>query len=417
MPTGKTGRFHEVAAPATPLLLLVTILVGLNLRPFLTATGPLASEIHAATGLGDQAIALLTLLPMLLMGIAAFAGPALQAVVGSRAAIAGGLALLGVASMLRLAPSGAAMLIGTAALCGLGVAIVQAVFPGIVKAHFPDRIAIVMGLYSAMLMGGGALGARLSPMVADLTANWRAGLVWVAPPALLAALLAAIALPRSGSRQAASMPLRAMLGRPRTWLLMICFGLVNGGYSSIVAWLAPAYQTIGWTRVDSGGLLALMALAQATAALALPAFAARRRDCRPWIWLTLLLQASGFAGLALWPQAFPVGWALLVGAGLGGCFALSMVVALDHLEDSAQAGALSALMQGGGFLLAAIPPWILALLHGLTGTFASGWLMHLSCVALVALLTLRLTPDGYASAMSGDGSEILPIAEGERDHP
>lgn len=49
-------------------------------------------------------------------------------------------------------------------------------------------------------------------------------------------------------------------------------------------------------------------------------------------------------------------WSAVLGAGLGGCFALSMIVALDHLPDPAEAGALSALMQSGGFLLAALPP-------------------------------------------------------------
>lgn len=41
---------------------------------------------------------------------------------------------------------------------------------------------------------------------------------------------------------------------------------------------------------------------------------------------------------------------------------LSMAVALDHLPEPAHAGAPSALMQGG-FLIAAIPPWIVALLQ------------------------------------------------------
>ena len=53
--------------PAEPLLLAVVIVVGLNLRPFLTGVGPIAAEVSADTGLGLQGMALLTLLPMLLM--------------------------------------------------------------------------------------------------------------------------------------------------------------------------------------------------------------------------------------------------------------------------------------------------------------------------------------------------------------
>ena len=77
-----------------------------------------------------------------------------------------------------------------------------------------------------------------------------------------------------------------------------------------------------------------------------------------------------------------------------------MVVALDHLDHPAHAGALSALMQGGGFLLAAIAPWVVAILHDATGGFASGWLMHSGCAASVALLSTRFAPRGYARAMN-----------------
>jgi CP family cyanate transporter-like MFS transporter len=97
---------------------------------------------------------------------------------------------------------------------------------------------------------------------------------------------------------------------------------------------------------------------------------------------------------------------MLLGAGLGGCFALSMIVALDHLPDPAEAGALSALMQGGGFLITALPPWIVAALHDVTGSFVPGWLLHLACAVVVAALYWRVTPASYGRAMksSSDGS-------------
>ena len=142
-----------------------------------------------------------------------------------------------------------------------------------------------------------------------------------------------------------------------------------------------------------------MAVCQATAALLLPLFIGREGDRRGWLWLTLACQAAGFAGLAFCPGLAPYLWAALVGAGLGGCFALSMVVVLDHLADPAHAGALSALMQGGGFLIAAIPPWIVAVLHDATGGFLAGWLLHLVCVIVVMLMTFPLVPHSYERAM------------------
>ena len=396
---GVTSMRTEDRTASGPLLIAVVVLVGLNLRPFLTAIGPLAPSIRDATGLGLQSMSLFTLMPIMLMGLCAFAGPGLQAAIGARAAITGALAVLCLASGLRLVVSSGAALIGTAALCGLGVAIVQAVFPGVIKANFPSRVAVVTGLYSSMLMGGGALGAQVSPIVADRTGSWRMGLGWIVVPAAIALLVSLIALPRERSAHGEGMDAKDLLRRPRTWLLIACFGLVNGGYASIVAWLAPYYQALGWTNVASGRLLATMAASQAVAALVLPFLASGRKDRRLWLWATLLMQVVGFAGLALLPQVAPIGWAALVGAGLGGCFALSMVVALDHLDHPAHAGSLSALMQGRGFLIAAVPPWIVAVLRDMTGSFASGWLMHLGCAATVALLSARFAPHGYARAM------------------
>lgn len=385
---------------ARALLLAAVVLIGLNLRPFMTGVGPLAADIGAQTGLGLQGMALLTLVPMLLMGVFAFAGPSLQARIGARQAIIAALAVLGLASFLRLFVSTGWEMVATAVLLGLGAAIVQAVFPGVIKQQFPLHVSVVMGLYSAMLMGGGALGAQLAPLIAKAAGDWHAGFGWMAVPAVLALFLAAWSLPRGTARQRGGHSAKAFLKRPRTWLLMACFGLVNSGYSTVVAWLSPYYQSFGWSPQSSGSLLAVVSVGQAVAALSLPVLAGRSADRRPWLWLTLAMQAAGFAALALRPEVAPILWTALLGAGLGGCFSLSMILAMDHLHDPVEAGALSALMQGGGFLIAAIAPWVVAVLHDATGSFVAGWVLHLACVAVVTVLYWRASPASYVAAMN-----------------
>ncbi|HEV7317867.1 MAG TPA: cyanate transporter [Ensifer sp.] len=381
------------------LLLVLVVMVAINLRPFLTAPGPVLSEIVADTGMGYGSLALLTLLPMMLMGVGAFISPSLQALIGTRRGILIALLVLAAGSLLRLVAPGGVALVMTAALCGAGVAFIQAAFPGIIKAEFPESIPVVTGLYSAILMGGGALGARLTPFLVSHGYGWRPALAWLAAPAIVAFGAAFLILSDARGKR----PDRALTGRllrrPRTWTLILAFGLVNAGYSSAVAWLASYYQSLGWSASDSGNLVALMAICQAAAALALPILARQNIDRRAFLRFTLAMQAIGFAGLAFMPQTAPALWAGLCGAGLGSSFSLAIVTALDHLPRPEEAGVLVALMQGGGFLIASLGPFATAFLHEVSGSFAPGWTLHLLCVASVFFLYMRFNPSRYAQAM------------------
>ncbi|MBZ9769435.1 cyanate transporter [Mesorhizobium sp. CA6] len=375
--------------------LVLVVLIGANLRPFLTAPGPILTDIVTDTGMGYPSLAMLTLLPMLLMGIGAFVAPGIQAVVGTRRGILAALAVLTAGSLLRSVAFGSAWLVLTAALCGAGVAFIQAAFPGIIKEKFPKTIPIVTGLYSCMIMGGGALGARLTPVLVNSGYSWRLALASMAVPAVFALCAAYWAASDTKAVKPDSSLTRRLLRRPRTWALMAAFGLVNAGYSSMVAWLAPYYQAAGLSNSQSGNLVAVMAIAQAASALVLPTLARRNVDRRPWLWTTLVLQAAGFLGLAVVPLAFPALWVGICGAGLGGSFALAIVTALDHLDRPEQAGALVALMQGGGFLIAATGPFAAALLGNWSGSFASAWVMHLACVTITFFIYARFRPERY----------------------
>lgn len=402
---------HAPSRAAQIILLAVVVLVGLNLRPFLTGIGPLAGRIAADTGLSLSGLAWLTLLPMLLMGVGAFLGPAILGRLGARSAILGSLVLLALGSLLRLIATDGLSLIATAALCGIGVAVIQAIFPGVIKERFPLHVAATTGLYSASLMGGGAFGAQATPIIAEWTGNWHSALAWLAVPTIAAFALAFVALPRGKREVRRLTPATAFLRYPRTWLLMICFGLINGGYASLVAWLAPYYQSLGLSETASGSLVAVMSIAQAAAALTVPMLAASRLDRRPWLLITLTMQAIGFLALAYWPNFHPVLWIIISGAGLGGSFALCLIVGLDHLPDPEQAGTLSAVMQGGCFLLTSLAPWGTAILHQHTGTFVTGWLAHLTCVIIVGVLALRLHPKGYRDAIPLSAKPAAMAAE------
>ncbi|MGG4608165.1 MFS transporter [Providencia sp. Me31A] len=167
-------------------LLLTIVLVGLNLRPFMTGPGPVIDDIIQTTGMSYQSISLLTLLPMLLMGIGALIVPIINQRVGDRLGISATMVLLLFGSLARYFIVDGSSLLLTAFLCGMGAAYIQSVFPGLIKVNFPHKMAMMTGLYSATLMAGGAVGAQLTPILAELTGHWQNALAWLALPALLA---------------------------------------------------------------------------------------------------------------------------------------------------------------------------------------------------------------------------------------
>jgi len=387
---------------------IVIVLVALNLRAFLTSSSPLLEPIRIATGIGFHAVALLTVLPMFAMGGTSLFGAAVGQRIGARGGVGLGLAAIALACASRYVTGGAAALLWSAALAGAGVGLVQALMPGVVKQAYPARIGVMTGLYSAAIMGGGGLGAMASPWVAHAFGgaqpDWHAGLsIWslLAVFALLYWLnMRRLEFTTDAPRQGLSW-LRCFASR-RAWLLAACFGLINGGYTSLVAWLPHFYAQQGWTAQQGGSVLALMTAAQVVSALAMPAIArSRGRDLRPWLVLTLAAQLAGFCALTFDAPVPAVAIAIVLGFGLGGAFSLCMVLALDHLPDPAQAGALAGFMQGVGFMIAALAPFVTGWVREHTGGFTLAWAYLAAVVVALLPLVLRFDPRRYAAATAG----------------
>ncbi|TBM33070.1 cyanate transporter [Hafnia paralvei] len=378
------------------LMLLVLVLIGLNMRPLLTSIGPLLPQLREASGMSFTAVSLLTALPVVAMGVLALAGGWVDRHFSERNSVALSLLAIGVGALLReLAPQ-SLLLLSSALLGGIGIGIIQAVMPAVIKRTFQRRMPLVMGLWSAALMGGGGLGAALTPWLAEHSDVWHRSLAWWALPALVA-LIGWWPQSKSLNQPIKSLqlaqPLRLHLS-PRAWTLGLYFGLINGGYTSLIAWLPPYYMQLGATAQFSGSLLALMTVGQAAGALILPMFA-RKQDRRSLLMVTLTLQLIGFCGFIWLPLQMSVLWAVVCGFGLGGAFPLCLVLALDHSPQPAIAGRLVAFMQGIGFIVAGLSPYLSGLLRSLSGNFLLDWMFHAVLVVGLMLLTLRFVPSHY----------------------
>lgn len=390
-------------------LWLAIVAVGLTLRPTLTSISPLLPQIREATGMSFPVAALLTSLPVLAMGAGAFAASSLTRRLGERRGVLLGLAALALACGVRFVADDTVLMLATALASGIGIAIIQALLPGVVKANYSAaRMTAMMGIYSAALMGGGGLGAAASPWASSLADDWRVGLgMWLAVvgAAALAWWRAPLGVQAVSGADVSEAPatrepsMLDLLRKHRAWTLAIYFGLINCTYTTMVAWLPPFYQQAGMSATQSGALLAGLTACQVVAALALPWLARRNVDRRRWLTLALVATLAGLVGLVLAPEASPWLWIGAIGFGLGGTFSLGLVLALDHHAHPRHAAALAAFMQGVGFCIAALAPFAAGAVRAVTGGFTPAWVALVGVnIALVAM-TWRFDPEGYASAL------------------
>ncbi|WP_192560030.1 cyanate transporter [Pseudomonas allokribbensis] len=389
---------ENVRATARPAiwLMLGIVLVALNLRPSMAAVGPLLSAIRGDIPLSFSLASLLTMLPVMAMGLAMFFGIGISQRLGERRTVVLSLLIIGLATLSRLFLDSAAQLIVCAVLAGIGIALIQALMPALIKSRFPDNVALCMGLYVTSIMGGAALAASLAPRVMLDTGSWRAGLAIWAVLALLALLFWLLQGNDTAPVTATKATKETFFTHSRAWLLAIFFGLGTASYTCVLAWLAPYYVENGWSEQNAGLLLGFLTAMEVISGLVVPAIANRSRDRRRVLGALLVLIIGGFCGLILSPQHLSLLWPCLLGLGIGGLFPMSLIVSLDHLDNPQRAGGLTAFVQGIGYLIAGLSPLLAGMIRDRLGSFEWAWWSLTAIMVLMLLIVWHFDPRHYA---------------------
>ncbi|MFC4257295.1 MFS transporter [Altererythrobacter xixiisoli] len=377
--------------PSSRLLLpALILLVGVNLRPALAAISPLLDQIQHDTALGDTGASLLTTLPVMLMGICLLGTVQLKSLFGNRGGVALGLAAIAIACLARWQWPAIASLLVTAVIGGVGIAIVQALMPAIIRQRAGMRAAGMMGLYSTAIMGGAAIASFAAPRISP-DHGWPAAVGIWGVPALIALAVWWLAVPKS-AEPGSPAPSQAVWRQGRAWLLVLLFGLGTGAYTLVLAWLPPFYTQLGWSAPAAGGLLAGVTLAEVASGTAVSLCVDRFADRRPLLLSAIAALLAGLAGLITAPLMLAWPAALLIGLGIGALFPLSLIVAMDHGDSPAQAGAIVGFVQGGGYMIASLLPLAAGILRQNLSDLRPAWWLMAGLSLVLALIAARLRP-------------------------
>jgi MFS transporter, CP family, cyanate transporter len=348
---------------------------------------PVLGDLRADTGLSAAMAGLLTTVPVLCFGAFAPIAPRLGRRIGLESAVALSLVLLAAGIALRLL-SPVALLYAGSLLAGAAIALANVLLPAYVKREFL-RPGAVMGLYSASLNIGAALGAAATvPLAGALGLDWRAGLgLWL----VLALAALALWLPVAGTgrsdRRAAGDVVGSgswsLLRQPLARQVTAFIGLQSVQFYSVAAWL-PTLLADSGVPVDEGGLLlGLSNVVGAVAALLAPAQAGRMRTQRPLVAAVMAAYVVGLGGLLIAPAHGTLLWVCAFGIAQGGGFALALTLIVLRSPTPLTAARLGGVAQCLGYLLAAAGPPVLGGLHDATGGWA--WPLTLLLVVLVPM--------------------------------
>lgn len=377
-------------AKQTIIPIIAIILASFNLRPVITSVSPLLGIIRESLHMSAATASLLTSLAVLCMGL--FAPFAIQ--LANRwsieRAIAYSLILIGLATAARFFAYSAWVMLVTAFLSGIGIAIAGPLLSGYIKEKFsnPSR---VIGLYSLALVVGAGLGSGLSIPLSNLFHSWQASAAsW--------AILALIALvfwwkpveQKSGAAKPSStgMNVKHMLTNQKAWLLTGFFGLMAFMFYTIMAWLPPIAENMGYSKHDAGMMLTLLTVAQMPATFLVPILNNRFQHRAVWLISSSSLELIGL--LMLLFSYNPWLSSMLIGIGAGGLFSLGLTLPIDEAKDMSEASFLAAMTQSVGFVFAALGPFFVGLVRDFTGNFSVAIIGMIIIVLAMVLIQLKI---------------------------
>lgn len=404
------------------LALIGVMLVALSLRTPVASLSPILDHVEVDIPLHAFVLGLIGAAPPLAFAASGLVAPAIARRMGLEQAMFASLIAIALGHLGRaLAPDEVTLTLGTVvALIGVGVG--NVLLPPVVRRYFPDRVGLVTSLYATLLSISTALPALIAVPVAD-TVGWRISLgMW-----LVMALMAAVPwvgvlvhrrpsaadVPRAqiidervnavetgavdiGDAQAAAAeaalahrPVPKTLGArmfrsPTAWAIGVIFGSSSLGAYACFAWLPQLLvDHAGVSPADAGALLSLYAFMGFPAGLIIPVLAARfPRSPAPLALLGAAFFVIGYLGLLLAPGTATAVW--VAAAGLGPLlFPLALV--LINLRSAAPQSTvvLSGFVQTVGYVLGAVGPFVVGLVHDATGGWAAPLVFLLAVVVLI----------------------------------
>lgn len=347
------------------------VLVAIDLRPGIVSIGPLLPQLREEFGLSNTQASLLTAIPTLLMGLLALPAPWLVRRYGLDRVVISALVILAFATAARAFVSSWSLLLVTTAGVGAGISLAGALIGGFVKQLYPQRVALLIGIYAMSLGLGSTIAAGATGAIASTAGGWRFGSGFWALPGLIA-IAAWLVISRYRAPSEQSLPegkkYRLPVNNPSAWLVAIYFASNNILFFGLLSWIAPMYREHGADEASAGLLLASFTGAFMVANL-IPGLLSRNGDRRLLIGVFAFIASVGMIVTVLAPTSIPFLVIPLIAIGIGSSFTLGMTLPMDHASNHHEANVWNAFVLAIGYGTGALGPFLMGALRDMSGGF------------------------------------------------
>jgi MFS transporter, CP family, cyanate transporter len=378
--------------PAVPSALLVAaiLMLALNLRGPLVAVSAVVDPMRADLGIDAATAGLFTSLPVLCFGLATPLASALLARAGVGRGVLLALAVLLAGVVVRSLDGLPAAIAGTL-LLGLAITTGNVAVPVVIGRNLREHAGAVLGMYTAALNVGSMLTLALTVPIAAVT-GWRAALASWGVLIVVAAVVWWYATRRPPPEPAAEplpttrtgAPPAVWWRRPVVWGLTAAFAGQAFAYYGVTAWLPQLLRDVlAMPAATAGAASSVFQIAALGGAFGVPVLL---RYCRPRTAVLVVCAAWTTlpVGMLLAPQLWAV-WCILGGAAQGGGMTVIFAQVVRVARDDAENRRFSALVQGGGYTVAAAGPPVVGAVHAATGGWTAPLLVVLAAIALLAV--------------------------------
>lgn len=394
--------------PATALMLAGVLLLALNVRPAVVSVGTVLSPLQRSLPIPAWELALLTAMPLLAYAVFSALATTAARTFGLHRVTLLSLIAIAIGQFARaLADRGWVFLV-LSALALAGTATAATLLPSLVRRHFPRRTGAATALTGTALGVGTVLAIALTPAVTHSDGGWRTGVAVWGVVAVIAAVpwLRLVGHDRTHRRTGPDLSAFRTLRTPLGWTLSLFFGIQALQAYTVFAWFPSLWDRYGYTPAQAASFVALAAAVAVPVSSWVPAAAMRRRDPRVVVYPVVVCYPLAFCGLLLHPHGAALPAALLLGLGMVG-FPLALVLIGLRSRTTRGTAALAGSIQPVGYLIAALGPFGLGLLH----LHTHGWRWPLAVMAALAVPQLLLARYVGRPAYVEDQLDLEPVSQ------